>query len=112
MITVEKKIDWQGTERVKVGDFSGSQPFSWPEFVETGYDTPSQAKEATRSIAAAEQTEIYRSLQASYPTSPPHIVQMNSWDVDYVVRPHVNGGGKWYVAQITINYTYSVYKEE
>ena len=112
MITVEKKIDWQGTERVKVGDFSGSQPFSWPEPVETGYDTPSQAKEATRSIAAAEQTEIYRSLQASYPTSPPHVVQMNSWDVDYVVRPHVNGGGKWYVAQITINYTYSVYKEE
>ena len=109
---VTMNIDWQGTVWVKVGDFSGSQSFSWPEPVETGYDTPSQAKEAMSSIVAAKQTEIYRSLQASYPSSPPHVVQMNSWDVDYVVRPHVNGDGKWYVAQFTINYTYSVYKEE
>ena len=53
-----------------------------------------------------------RSLQASYPSNPAHVVQMNSWDVDYVTRPHVNGNNKWYVARITINYTYSVYKKE
>ena len=109
---VTMAIDWQGTEWVKVGDFSGSQSLDWPGLPETGYDTPAQAQAAMASIVAAKKTEIFRSLQASYPSNPAHVVQMNSWDVDYVTRPHVNGNNKWYVARITINYTYSVYKKE
>ena len=59
---VTMAIDWQGTEWVKVGDFSGSQSLDWPGLPETGYDTPAQAQAAMASIVAAKKTEIFRSL--------------------------------------------------
>ena len=105
-------VDDIGCEWKKIGTYTGQQVFDWNTPPEIGYDTPAAAIAAMSSFVATKEGEIWHNLRNSYPTNPPHVVVMDSWDVNYVVRPMVGGNSKYYVARITISYKYTVYRNE